>query len=344
MVLQHQQKHDITTRTEIRDNRRCGRYQAACRCPRDTCKESNVPKGCDNQDRGSCPRRHQTRRARSHPHLAMAEFERLPMQVWKFPKGMSLRDLREHMENMQAQPLFSLPGSLADVAAARAWGALHPKRPSILKKADPTLLLMQQVRRSFRRSWEVLGGYMCRYRAAWCEVDAVTARLLWHIHACVLPVIWLEIPWAALRLVVKFAGDCANGKAAIYPLSTSAWAYQRLRLDKELCRRATWRTRLWLHLWLSTRRWSAPGGCTASHCGRTSRAACRALLCAPLTLCLSCTSRMHHASTSSYELDALTMCGALHKGREGCAGCHVWRNGCLSKKVLGAVKRNWLQG
>ena len=74
------------------------------------------------------------------------------MQVWKFPKGMSLRDLREHMENMQAQPLFSLPGSLADVAAARAWGALHPKRPSILKKADPTLLLMQQVRRSFRRS------------------------------------------------------------------------------------------------------------------------------------------------------------------------------------------------
>ena len=69
------------------------------------------------------------------------------MQVWKFPKGMSLRDLRQHMENMQAQPLFSLPGSLADAAAARACGALPPKRPSILKKADPTLLHMQQVRR-----------------------------------------------------------------------------------------------------------------------------------------------------------------------------------------------------
>ncbi|KAK9835000.1 hypothetical protein WJX81_003326 [Elliptochloris bilobata] len=63
--------------------------------------------------------------------------------VWKFPKGLSLRDLRAHMEQMPpAHP--QLPGSVAEAAGPHPGGVQPAKRPSILKKSAHSWAHMQQ--------------------------------------------------------------------------------------------------------------------------------------------------------------------------------------------------------
>ncbi len=57
--------------------------------------------------------------------------------MWKFPKGLSLRDLRAHMERAPGAPP-ALPGSAQEAAPPRPpASAPGSKRPSALRKGEP---------------------------------------------------------------------------------------------------------------------------------------------------------------------------------------------------------------
>jgi hypothetical protein len=72
-------------------------------------------------------------------------------QVWKFPKGLSLRDLRAHLEHGPAAPP-ALPGSAQDAAALRPpASAPRSKRPSALRKGEPGWAAHLQQACSWRR-------------------------------------------------------------------------------------------------------------------------------------------------------------------------------------------------
>lgn len=93
-----------------------------------------------------------------------------PAQVWKFPKGLSLRDLRALQERalqeqaLQEAPPPPLPGSASEPPAPPPGAAVLAKRPSALKRAaGPSLALQQQAR---------MAGSACLMSCSRCRVPS----------------------------------------------------------------------------------------------------------------------------------------------------------------------------